>query len=119
MEAASGQAAISSAAELAPAAKAAAANADAHAPARTDSAIRPKVSPYRRLCLTNGSKAAILRHLQRAVNFPVRRAAMRAPVRHYPACVKGNLAGPVAQRIEQRFPKPKVGGSSPPGTAKL
>ena len=30
-----------------------------------------------------------------------------------------NDAGPVAQRIEQRFPKPKVGGSSPPGTASV
>jgi hypothetical protein len=31
------------------------------------------------------------------------------------SAVSENKYGPVAQRIEQRFPKPLVGGSTPPG----
>ncbi len=74
---------------------------------------------FQRQCWWDGHGAQTLR-VDVACNVStVFRAANAAwlPHRSVLICYTFTAAGPVAQRIEQRFPKPRAGGSSPSGAA--
>ena len=65
---------------------------------------------------TAGTISGVAAVYQRHEFMAERKEALDAWARHLSAIVRTTT---VEMRIEQRFPKPLVGGSSPPGTATL